>query len=200
MEQRVETSDRTVGNFVLFWMPHHYSYHLSCISHEINNFQSCFVQGRNILHFIDLLTLRRLQVMTSKKMMCQDGTFILIVGGSFVGKCLWWIWDRGCIIPDRSNERGAAEKGSSAKSQHCISCRFYFLKSEWLRKGRLRERIGGELRRDDTFPSWGRGSPSDHFGTIWHYFYARGKMTVSLLFTVSDDVSVGHTSLFCSIP
>lgn len=109
MEQRVETSDRTVGNFVLFWMPHHSSHHLSCISHEINNFQKCFVQERDILHFTDLFILRGLEVMTFKKIACEGDTFLLIASSSFsYGGYEMWIH----IIIDGSNGkcRGAAWK------------------------------------------------------------------------------------------
>lgn len=83
MAQRVETSDWTVGNFVLFWMPHHYSCHLSCISHEINSFQKCFVQERGTLHFIDLFILCELHVMMFKKIAYEGDIFILIASDFF---------------------------------------------------------------------------------------------------------------------
>lgn len=102
MAQKVETSDWTVGNFVLFWMPHHYSCHLSCISHEINNFQKCFVQERGILlHFIDLFILCELHVMMFKKITYEGDIFILIV--------IFFLWIYGehemwiHIIIDASN-------------------------------------------------------------------------------------------------
>lgn len=93
MKQRVETSDRTVGNFVLFWMPHHYSYHLSCISHEINTFQKCFVQGRDILHFTDSRILCGLNVMALKNITCEGDIFVVIASSSFIWKHLLRIWN-----------------------------------------------------------------------------------------------------------
>lgn len=159
MEQTVETSDRTVGNFVLFWMPHYSSHHLSCICHEINNVQKCFVRERDILHFMDWFIPRGLNVGACKKITCEGGTFLLIATSSFsYGACEMWIQ----IRTDRSNRKCGGwpeERGSAAKSKRWISCRFYFPKSEFLRKIWLEERTGGKGEERWLFSrSWGAGS------------------------------------------
>ena len=144
MEQTVETSDRTVGNFVLFWMPHYSSHHLSCICHEINNVQKCFVRERDILRFMDWFIPRGLNVGVCKKITCEGGTFLLIATSSFsYGACEMWIQ----IRTDRSNRKcgGPEERGSASKSKRWISCRFYFHKSEFLRKIWLEERTNQVL-------------------------------------------------------
>lgn len=184
MEQRVETSDRTVGNFVLFWMLHHYSYHLSCISHEINNFQKCCVQGRHILHFIDLFILRALKVIALKKITCEGDSHILLAGG-FLFESIHWrseMWIHNII--DRSNGKCGGwpkKKASVAKSKCWISCRFYFPKSELLRKVWLMEGWGGE---DDSSPGGSSSYNSCTVATIWPYFCARGNMAFASLFTI----------------
>lgn len=101
-------------------MPHHYSDHLSCISHEINNFQKCFVQERDILHFIDLFILCELHVMMFKDIAYEGDIFILIASNflfeSIYGGHEMWIHN---IIEGSNGKCGgwSEKKGSAAKSR-----------------------------------------------------------------------------------
>lgn len=201
MEQRVETSDRTVGNFAPFWIPHHYSHHLSCISHEINNFRNVLARGDAFCFFFFHPSICPIWTKDDglEGNHYEGDTLTLRVSSTFIWRCLWrtWATDRiGNGTVRGAGGGGLEEKGIAAKNKCWISCRFYFPKSE-----RLQEGAGGGEGNDASSLGGeaGRGGPPYTFwtvSTVWQYFMPELRWHSLHYLQFSDYVSVDQTSLF----